>query len=343
MTAEHPALRLAGMVIDGYALISQAYRLISDDSGGRAALLRARRLIESGWPDRDHVPAARDFGLAARMLEDGGHAGQARMLAAMARTQQWLDMAALSWERRYTALADHHSVQLLRQLDDGAFGLGAEHRGVDGALYQAGAYCDVPVPVVVVRTRSSCELLTGWDAPLAAWQWVRGRLSSAHGELDWPPGDQVPRMVREEQVLAFVLRYPRELDAVSEALPGFTFAADVREEIFQAARLIHARGGTVDARSVAAEACSRYEWAPAWARDALGGPGTPSVDRYAARLAATEVRPGLVGQAISALAASCPAPAGGARPVSPRHFAVLLDQRPGSSPPVIPSGPVPRM
>jgi hypothetical protein len=228
MAAEHPALRLARMVIDGDALISQA-RDISQDSGGRAALLRARRLIQSAWPDPERVPSARDFSRAARILADGSQGGA------------------------------------------------------------------------------------------------------------------VPRMIREEQVVAFVLRAPWELDAVSAALPWFCFAADVREEVFQAARLIHSRGGTVDARSVATEAASRYEWAPAWARDALGGPGTPSVFRYIARLAATEVSPGLARQAISALAASCPAPAGGARPVSPRHCAVLLDQRPGPSPPVIPSGPAPHM
>lgn len=345
MAAEHPALRLARMVLDGDGLISQARDSISQDSGGRAGLLRARRLIEAGWPDQDHVPSARDFGLAARMLEDGGHGGQARRLAAMARTQQWLDMAALSWEQRYAALAGHDSVHVLRQLDGGVSGLGPEHRGVDGAVYQAGEYSGGGRPVVVVRTRASCELLTGWEEPLAAGQWVAGRLPSADGPLCWPPTGAVPRMVREEQVLAFVLRYPWELDAVSAALPGFIFAADVREELFQAARLIHARGGTVDGRWVAAEAASRYEWAPAWARDALGGPGTPSVFRYAARLAATEAGPGLARQAISALAASCPAleAGGSARLVSPRHCAVLRDQRPGPGPPVVPRGPAPQM
>jgi hypothetical protein len=349
MSAEHPALRLARMVIDGDELISQARGIISLDSGGRAALLRARRLIESGWPDRDRVPSARDFSLAAQMLADGGRAGQARMLAAMARTQQWLDMAGFSWDQRYAALAGHASVRVLRQVTSGVFDLGPEHRGVDGAVYQAGGYSgggEQPgEPVVVLRTRASCELVTGWEEPLAAWQWVAGRLPSADGPLCWPPGGAIPRMVREEQVLAFVLRAPWELDAVSEALPWFQFAADVREEVFQAARLIHARGGTVDARSVAAEAASRYEWAPAWARDALGGPGTPSVLRYAARLAATEVSPGLARQAIGDLAQLCAAPDRDSRQrtVSPRHQAVLLDRRPDAVPHVVPRGPAPRM
>jgi hypothetical protein len=342
MAAEHPALRLARMVLDGDGLISQARDSISQGSGGRAGLLRARRLIESSWPDQDHIPSARDFSLAARVLADGGHGGQARLLAAMARTQQWLDMAALSWEQRYTALADHDSVRVVRQQDGGVSGLGPAHRGVDGALYQVGGYSGGPV--VVVRTRASCELLTGWEAPLGAWQWVRGRLSSAHGELDWPRGDQVPRMVREEQVLAFVLRYPWELDAVSAALPGFMFAADVREEIFQAARLIHSHGGSVNARSVAAEAGSRYEWAPAWARDALGGDGTPLVTRYAGRLAATEVDPGTARHATGDLARRCAAPDRGdqQRTLPRRHQAALLDRRPDAVQPLISRGPAPR-
>jgi hypothetical protein len=223
--------------------------------------------------------------------------------------------------------------------------LGPAQRGVDGVLYQAGGYSPRSplhgTAVVMVRAPGGCELLTGWDSPLAPWEWVRGRLPSQDGPLHVSPAGS--RTACEEQLLAFGLRYPWELDWLAGAISGHVFSCDARDEIFTAAMCLHRRGGTVDARTLADEVARRYEQAPAWAREQAGGAQVPWTARYLRRLAVTEVTPAAAALAVAGLVPGYPVaddscPACLVRPaVQPQAVMVLA---PAQGPR---SGPAPRM
>jgi hypothetical protein len=212
--------------------------------------------------------------------------------------------AASRWELRYDGRPGRESRHVLEQVSSGLLDLGPGMRGADGVLYRAGGYSHRSqlhgTAVVLVQARGGCELLAGWESPLAAWDWVRGRLPSADGPLHVPEGC-MSRTAREEQVLAWGLRYPWELDWLATVMRGHVFSCDARDEIFGTAVYLHGRGGTVDAGTVAAEVSRQYLRAPAWAREDLGGPGAPWIGRYVQRLAVTEVAPGAAAAAAAAL------------------------------------------
>jgi hypothetical protein len=251
--------------------------------------------------------------------------------------------AAARWELRYDGRAGHESRIVLEQVTSGLLDLGPGMRGADGVLYRAGGYSHRSqlhgTAVVLVQARGGCELLAGWESPLAAWDWVRGRLPSADGPLHLPEGG-TSRTAPEEQVLAWGLRYPWELDWLAIAIRGNVFSCDARDEIFAAAVYLHGWGGTVDAGTVAAEVSSRYLQAPAWACEDLGGPGAPWIGRYVQRLAVTEVPPGAAAEAAAALAPYAgPAGTSGPARLAPRPPAVMVPP-PAHGPR---AGPAPRM
>jgi hypothetical protein len=261
-------------------------------------------------------------------------------------TEYRLRAAASRWDHRYDGSADLATRRILEHVRARFLDVGPACRGVDGALYQAGGYGPrselYGMAVAMVRTRGCCELITSWDSPLAPWEWMRNRMASADGPLRAPGNGPVPRFTREEQVLAFGLRYPWELDWLAAAMSGYTFACDVRDEIFASARFISMHGGTIDARTVAAEVSGRYAWAPAWARDELGGAQAPGIARYLHRLAVTEVAPGTAGEAVAELSARRAGPGVmGMRQgaVRPRPVTVTMP-RPDARPR---AGPAPRM
>jgi hypothetical protein len=212
--------------------------------------------------------------------------------------------AASRWELRYDGRASHESRHALDQVTGSVLDLRPEMRGADGVLYRAGGYsCRSQLhctAVVLVQARGGCELLAGWESPLVASGWVHSRLPSADGPLP-APEDCTSRTGCEEQLLAWGLRYPWELDWLAGVMRGRVFSCDARDEIFAAAVYLHGRGGTVDAGTVAAEVSRRYRQAPAWAREELGGPEAPWIGRYVQRLAITEIRPGAAAEAAVAL------------------------------------------
>lgn len=269
------------------------------------------------------------------MIAGVGRGADADLLRAMARIDRLLARHQSRWAHRYDGYVLPGTGEIRTRVRD--LDLGPGQRGIDGGHYLAGLTA-ASLPVVLVTTRAGCELLTGWDSAAAAGEWVLGRLASAAGPLTAPAGDGSSRLVREERVLAFVLRYPWELDTVAAALPGYVFGCDLRDEIYTAARTLHTRGGTVTAATVAAETQRRCLRAPSWAREMLGGPRAPLADRYVRRLASTGVRYATAEQAIGELSRPLPAVRSAECRASPP-----LTARPPDITAVPPRAPVPRL
>jgi hypothetical protein len=212
MTPVHPARRLLTISADGDEVLAQAARIARDGGGDQLAHLRARRFPEAGWPGER--PPAADYELAGTLLERAGRTAHAHLLTGIAGTERGLEPARLRWRSRYDGMAYEGTARVLDLERREMLTLGAAHRGVDGAIYQAGGFNDRPVlhctPVAAVRVREACELITGWDGPLAAREWMHSRLPSADGPLRWPAG-AASRVEHEKHVAGFVLRVPWEL------------------------------------------------------------------------------------------------------------------------------------
>jgi hypothetical protein len=217
----------------------------------------------------------------------------------------WRHAAASRWTRRYENTPYVTELVTSALVAVGWLAFEPAHQGVDGTLYQAGAYSDASDrpgdPVVQVRTRGVCDLVTGWPDMAAARGWAKDRVA-AEGPLNWAGPAASSLIVREEQVLACMLRYPRQADVLVRPLTGHVFSTDMRDEIYGALRVVSRRGGTVSVATIASEVSRRYAEAPRWAQDDVGGPDAPRAAAYLRRLARTEVAPDTAVAAASALA-----------------------------------------
>jgi len=339
-----PAERVAGMIIGDSRLAGELRRVVQE-RGWQDGPLFARRAVEERWADGCACPSGSDYLLAARLVADAGYELDADLLRLMAGIERILARHESRWQHRYDGYVHLGADELAALFRDGVRSLGTPCRGIDGARYIIGRFSATSpgyeTTGVLAATRAGCELLAGWDSPAAADDWVRGRLAPATGPL-MPPGGHMPRLAREEQVLAFVLRYPWELDAVAAALPGYVFTADLRDEIFAAARMLHASGGTVDAATVAAETERRCAWAPSWAREILGGPRAPLAAGYVRRLAVTPVTSAAAQQAISELVRPRQIPSPAHRPACAARSSLPVTAMPPEVPPQSRRAPAPR-
>jgi hypothetical protein len=225
---------------------------------------------------------------------------------------------AARWECRYEDGPDELSVLVVTLAESGALDLDPAQRGIDGVRYQAGAYGSGSLrhgdPVVLVRTRGGCELVAGWPDLAAARIWAGDRVAG-DGPLTWPAHAAGSRAVREEQVLACMLRYPWQASALASVLRWHTYQSDLRDEVASALAVIARRGGTVSSAAAGDEVRHRYTEAPAWAREEAGGPDVPRAAAYLRRLACTEVTPDAAMTAARTLAGQQAGPSGpGPRP-----------------------------
>lgn len=336
-----PAEQVAGMMLGGSGLADEMRQAVLDRGWPDGPLL-ARRAVEERWAGGRAYPTGSDYLQAARLVAGAGNAPDADLLRAMAGIERFLVRQEDRWQHRYDRYVQPGTDEIRAWTGAGELELGPAQRGIDGASYLTGVFTTASpldgTAAMVVATRAGCELLTGWDSRAAAGERVRGRLASATGTLTAPAVGGSSRLVCEEQVLAFALRYPWELDAVAAALPGYVFGCDPRDEIFAAARMLHTRGGTVNAATVSAEAQRRCLQAPSWAREMLGGPRAPLAGGYARRLASTGVPYATVEQAIGELARTLPA-AGSSLSRSP----LPLTARPPDFTAVAPHAPAARL
>lgn len=320
MMSEFQAQRLLSLAAADMEAIEQAMTAIAD-TGTRWQLgyLRARRLLEQRWWSPQLSFTAADYDWAAGELTRAGHGDAASVLAGIAGTDQGLAAAAVRWRYHHEVRSDAATRHAQQVEAAGLLSLGEPRRGVDGALYRAGGYSREPgqpgEPAVLVTGRGR-DLITGWDDPLAGWQWIETRMPDACGPLQWPGGQPVPRLVLEEQVLAYALAEPSVFEAAGgppvpgddyEELPAGWILSDLRGEIFQCAMLAWLYEDSFSNQALAAQVAERYEWAPAYARLTVGGNDAPLVTTYLRRLAETEVNADTYQVARDALRAAGPA------------------------------------
>jgi hypothetical protein len=238
------------------------------------------------------------------------------VLAGISGTDEGLTAAALRWRHDHEVRSDAATRHVQQLEAAGSLSFGEPRRGVDGALYRAGGYSREPgqpgEPAVLVTGRGR-DLITGWDDPLAGWQWIETRMPEAGGPLQWPGSQPVPRLVLEEQVLAYALAEPSVFDAAGgppvpgddyEELSSGWILSDLRGEIFQCAMLTRLYEDSFRIEAVTAQVAERYAWAPAYARLTVGGSDAPLVTTYMRRLAETEVDAGTYQAACEALRAA---------------------------------------
>jgi hypothetical protein len=335
---EQRAQRLLSLAAGDTESIAQAMTVIAD-AGTRWQLgyLRVRRLLELRWWSPGSAFTGPEYEWAAGELARLGHSDAASVLAGIAGTGEGLRAAAVRWRHDHELRSDAMT-RNVRQLEAaGLLRLGKPRRGVDGALYRAGPYSERPgdpgEPAVLVSGRG-LDLITGWGSPLAAWQWIETRNPEAGGPLQWPAGQPVPRLVHEEQVLAYALAEPSVLAAgCGPPVPGDDYEelsaawilSDLRGEILQCAMLAGLFEGSPSSRAVAMQVAERYAWAPAYARLTVGGSDAPLVTTYVSRLAETGVSESTYQAARAALVAAGPV-------WQPRRACAPAVSRPGAAP-----------
>jgi hypothetical protein len=167
--------------------------------------------------------------------------------------------------------------------------------GVDGARYLPGGL-DIdqgfpePLPVVLVTTRATTEIITGWGSWPEATGWVASRGTTGSGELDPPPAATSARCAREETVLAHALHHPEDLPALAGYLPPETWTSDVRYDLYGAMLDVVRAGRRVHRETVADALHERAALIPPrqW-QEHYGGRGLPWAIAYLRRLDQTLV------------------------------------------------------
>jgi hypothetical protein len=309
----------------------------------RAEAAARRAVVRTlGWQPGDVLPVGRAVfragpdGIEAVHVSSGEQSPEpGRLTTLSAPDDGWQRAAASRWTRHYEKAP--YATELVTSVLVSAGWLEFEpaHEGVDGTLYQAGAYSNASGrpgdPVVQVRARAVCDLVAGWPDMATARAWAEDRVAG-EGPLSWPDPATSSRTVREEQVLACMLRYPWHADALARSLTGHVFSTDVRDEIYGALRVVSRRGEAVSAATVSGEVSRRYAQAPRWAQDDVGGPDAPRAAAYLHRLARTEVVPDtalIAARALTGAPVSQPGPE--SRPPAP-FILPPPGQQPGPGP-----------
>jgi hypothetical protein len=276
------------------AVIMMLARNALADSGGSGGELAARRALDGEiramitWPTgEDYLAAADDFARA-------GRAEDAALLRRVAGTDLEIAVTRTQWNIRYDdrpAIGAQELITALRRDGRIHFDPAAPYFGVDGAVYEPGvlAVGTDDKPVVVVTGRGSSELLIDWPGYAAMSEWIAGRGSTASGELSPPPVHSDCRAWQEDTVLARLAGSPRDVPLIARDLLPDTFTTDVRYEVYEAVRVLYARGKGYTAEEIGAELTRRMASVPPYGLANYGGASAPWAHAYVARLSATDV------------------------------------------------------
>jgi hypothetical protein len=146
--------------------------------------------------------------------------------------------------------------------------------------------------------------------------WLASRAPGAAGPLmTTADGPVTPRTVREEEVLAWLLRSPLDTAAMTGGLAPGAWTTHLRAELAAALRFASAAGGTPGYGVLAEAFGRRLLRAPGWAGQDIGWPAATRAMTYLQRLAATSVTREQAGRAASTLART-DAPAPGTAPAA---------------------------
>ncbi len=217
--------------------------------------------------------------------------------------------AAAQWRRRYEArAATQREEHARRYLDQGlaVFDPDGPYPGVDGSRYHPGVLDEdkgyPQLPVLLITSRGSTELIAGWDSYPQMRAWIATRGTTGSGDLTTPPVVRAARSTLEEAVLAHVLATPSDLPAIAAYLPADTFTSDVRYDIYAAILDLHHTGATPYSGRVGTALDARAALIPArYRHEHYGGPGLPWAHAYLRRLDQTQVDLGTARSAATSL------------------------------------------
>jgi hypothetical protein len=333
-SATDPGERLAHQLItrpDLAAAVSQTvaeYAPANRDISKREALLRARQFLERALHCDRNQEFCRDhyWHAAGRLYQAGRHA-DAYLLYDLGALDSELRAYRRRWENRFAArpvTADERKAAV--QLASGRVReLGTKRLGVDGAAYTPGACTDLrtgPSCVIIRNSAAIAEVVT-FEREAEADAWLRDRSREKDGPLAAAGAGLASRAVREEQVLAWLMRHPRD-GGTSLLVDPVTWTTHLRAVVYTAIRSVWNWDRlTPGSREVFLMYESQLLRAPAWAANDIGWPHAQHAVRYFHRLAATRVT------AADAYAAALTLASADAAPVAPppvRHF-VVTDAR----------------
>jgi hypothetical protein len=304
------------------------YAPANRDMSKREALLRARQFLERALRRDCGQEFCRDhYWRAAGMLYQAGLHEDACLLYDLGALDSELRAYRRRWDKRFAArplTADERRAAV--QLASGQVReLGTEQLGVDGAAYTPGAWADLRTGrscVIVRNSAANAEVVT-FEREAEADAWLRDRSRGEDGPLAAAGVGLTSRAVREEQVLAWLMRHPHDGGSSLLVDPG-TWTTHLRAVLYTSIRSVWNWDRlTPGPREVFLMYESQLLRAPAWAADDIGWPHARHAVRYFHRLAATRVT------AADAYAAALTLASADAAPVaSPpvRHF-VVADAR----------------
>jgi hypothetical protein len=197
------------------------------------------------------------------------------------------------WKQRYSSRARTLCQEHARRYIDGGLVIldpAGPYLGIDGSTYHPGGLDEdkgfpAALPVLLVTSRGMAEMLVGWASWREMLGWVASRGTTGTGELEALPAVASARCVREDAVLAYALRSPAEVAAITEYLPPGTFTSDVRFEVFAAIADVMHSGLNVSKERVAAALGEREVLIPPRQRqEHYGGAGLPRAQAYLRRL-----------------------------------------------------------
>lgn len=304
------------------------YTPANRDISKREAMLRARQFLECALRHDPGQEFCRDhYWTAAGMLYRAGLHEDAYLLYGLGALDSELQAYRRRWDKRYAArrlTADERrtTVQLA---SGGVRELGTKRLGVDGAVYTPGVYTDPRPgrPCVIVRNSAAIAEAVTFDREAEAGAWLRNRSRKEDGPLAAAGARLASRAVREEQVLAWLMRHPRD-DGTSLLVGPATWTTHLRAVLYTAIRSVwNWERLTPGPREIFLMYESQLLRAPGWAADDIGWPHARHAVRYFHRLAATRVTAADAYAAALTLASADAAPTA-SLPV--RHF-VVTDAR----------------
>lgn len=304
------------------------YTPANRDISKQEALLRARQFLECALRRHPGLEFRQDhYWQAAGTLHRAGLHEDAYLLYGLGTLDSELRAYRRRWDERYAARplsADERRAAI--QLASGRVReLGAKRLGVDGAAYTPGVCLDLRAGrscVIVRNSAAIAEVVTfEGEGEAGAWLWDRSR--GEDGPLAVTRAGLACRAVREEHVLAWLMRYPRDGGISLLVGPG-TWTTHLRAVLHTAIRSVwNWERLTPGPRDVFLMYQSQLLRAPGWAADDIGWPHARHAVRYFHRLAATRVTAADAYAAALTLASADTAPV-----ASPqvRHF-VIADAR----------------
>jgi hypothetical protein len=317
VTGDHAVSGSGGRSWLARALLEQDRWVLADavrhmDGLGRPEdrQLAVRRALDRYAHDMTPRLAGSDYARLAEEMTAAGETRWAGLLREVAGTDHLVAGADAQWSARYAGRAETFRGQVARAVTEtGLIDLDplGPAAGIDGASYAPGCIHD-PAGlrwVVVVTGRGMSEVVAGFSSYLDQRQWVADRCLTASGPLAVPAVTPPPRVVQEEQVLAYLLASAEESGDVMSVLGPEAFTADARFEIWSAmtaaALMEPCRAFTIT--GVTGQLRQREAQVPAGELHRFGGVGMPRAHAYLARLAETPVSRDQASASVAAITA----------------------------------------